>query len=71
MTTTMMPTNQRVKLAEIKTHSRNYNRHPAKQIVKTVSERFGFTATVISNYRGRNGNVVFQTWQIAPAHNMK
>ena len=51
----------------------DYNRFDeiVLQFVKTVSERFGFTATVISNYRGRNGNVVFQTWQIAPAHNMK
>ena len=49
MTTTMMPTNQRVKLAEIKTHSRNYNRHPAKQIERIAMSlrKFGQVRSIV------------------------
>jgi ParB-like chromosome segregation protein Spo0J len=49
MTTTMMPTNQRVKLTEIKTHSRNYNRHPAKQIERIAMSlrKFGQVRSIV------------------------
>ena len=49
MTTTMTPTNQRVKLAGIKTHSRNYNRHPAKQIERIAMSlrKFGQVRSIV------------------------
>jgi len=49
MTTTMTPTNQRVKLAGLKTHSRNYNRHPAKQIERIAMSlrKFGQVRSIV------------------------
>lgn len=49
MTTTMTPTSKRVKLAEVKAHKRNYNRHPAVQVerIATSLRKFGQVRSIV------------------------
>lgn len=49
MTTTMTPTSKRVKLAEVKAHKRNYNRHPAVQVERIAISlrKFGQVRSIV------------------------
>jgi len=49
MTAEVKPTNQRVKLADLKPHPRNYNRHPVAQVEKIAASlrKFGQVRSIV------------------------